>query len=128
MATDAAAPAPAGTDKTQSFTLRIRRYDPESGEAAYWEEHTVEVEPHRSVLEGLLQAKARFDGSIGLRCSCKAAIERKESRGAQFRTDYPDRDDEQWLKHIDLTLNGDGPQVSYSEITFTQWQPEERKY
>jgi len=56
------------------FTLRIRRYDPESGEAPYWDEHTVDLEPHRSVLEGLLQAKARFDGSIGVRCSCRAAI------------------------------------------------------
>jgi succinate dehydrogenase / fumarate reductase flavoprotein subunit len=56
------------------------------------------------------------------------AIERKESRGAQFRTDYPERDDEQWLKHIDLTLDGDAPKVSYSEVTITQWQPEERKY
>jgi succinate dehydrogenase / fumarate reductase iron-sulfur subunit len=58
----------------ESFTLRIRRYDPESGEAPYWVEHTIELEPHRSVLEGILQAKARFDGSIGIRCSCKAAI------------------------------------------------------
>ena len=61
-----------------------------------------------------------------------AAIERKESRGAQFRTDYPERNDQQWLKHIDITLNGDGgeggPQVSYSPVTITQWQPEERKY
>jgi succinate dehydrogenase / fumarate reductase, flavoprotein subunit len=56
-----------------------------------------------------------------------AAIERKESRGAQFRTDYPDRNDEQWLKHIDITANG-GPKVSYSPVTITQWQPEERKY
>jgi succinate dehydrogenase / fumarate reductase iron-sulfur subunit len=58
----------------QEFTLRIRRYDPESGEAAFWEEHTIELEPHRSVLEGILQARARFDGSIGIRCSCRAAI------------------------------------------------------
>jgi succinate dehydrogenase / fumarate reductase iron-sulfur subunit len=58
----------------QPFTLRLRRYDPESGDAPYWEEHTVELEPHRSVLEGILQAKARFDGSIGIRCSCRAAI------------------------------------------------------
>jgi succinate dehydrogenase / fumarate reductase iron-sulfur subunit len=58
----------------QEFTLRLRRYDPESGESAYWEEHTIELEPHRSVLEGILQAKARFDGSIGIRCSCRAAI------------------------------------------------------
>ena len=57
-----------------------------------------------------------------------AAIERTESRGAQFRTDYPERNDEQWLKHIDLVKSGDGPKVSYSPVTITQWQPEERKY
>jgi succinate dehydrogenase / fumarate reductase flavoprotein subunit len=56
------------------------------------------------------------------------AIERTESRGAQFRTDYPERNDEEWLKHIDISLNGDGPRVSYSPVTITQWQPEERKY
>ena len=52
----------------------MRRYDPESGEAPYWDEHTIELEPHRSVLEGILQAKAKLDGSIGIRCSCRAAI------------------------------------------------------
>jgi succinate dehydrogenase / fumarate reductase flavoprotein subunit len=57
-----------------------------------------------------------------------AAIERKESRGAQFRTDFPERNDEEWLKHIDISLNGSGPQVNYSPVTITQWQPEERKY
>src|SRR5919202_1906811 len=56
------------------FTLRVRRYDPEAGEAPYWQEHTIDLEPHRSVLEGILQARARFDGSIGIRCSCRAAI------------------------------------------------------
>ncbi len=57
------------------------------------------------------------------------AIERKESRGAQFRTDFPERDDDAWLKHIDLSRNGDdAPHVSYSPVTITQWQPEERKY
>src|SRR5271166_3473298 len=56
------------------------------------------------------------------------AIERKESRGAQFRTDYPERNDAEWLKHIDITApqNGGGPRVSYSPVTITQWQPEER--
>jgi len=58
----------------ESFTLRLRRYDPESGEAPYWDEHTVELEPHRSVLEAILQARDRFDGSIGIRCSCRQAI------------------------------------------------------
>jgi succinate dehydrogenase / fumarate reductase flavoprotein subunit len=58
-----------------------------------------------------------------------AAIERKESRGAQFRTDYPERNDDEWLKHIDITRGADGtPEISYSPVTITQWQPEERKY
>ena len=58
-----------------------------------------------------------------------AAIERKESRGAQYRTDFPERNDEEWLKHIDINANGDDtPHVSYSPVTITQWQPEERKY
>jgi succinate dehydrogenase / fumarate reductase iron-sulfur subunit len=58
----------------EQFTIRLRRYDPESGHAPYWDEHTVELEPHRSVLEAVLQARDRFDGSIGIRCSCRQAI------------------------------------------------------
>jgi succinate dehydrogenase / fumarate reductase flavoprotein subunit len=57
------------------------------------------------------------------------ALERKESRGAQFRTDFPERNDDQWLKHIDVTANGDDvPTVSYSPVTITKWQPQERTY
>jgi succinate dehydrogenase / fumarate reductase flavoprotein subunit len=57
------------------------------------------------------------------------AIDRKESRGAQFRLDYPERLDEEWLKHINVTRGPDGePQISYSPVTITQWQPEVRKY
>jgi succinate dehydrogenase / fumarate reductase flavoprotein subunit len=57
------------------------------------------------------------------------AIERKESRGAQFRTDYPERNDEEWLKHIDITRGEDGtPQISYSDVTITNYQPQERTY
>jgi succinate dehydrogenase / fumarate reductase, flavoprotein subunit len=57
------------------------------------------------------------------------AIEREESRGAQFRTDFPERNDDEWLKHIDISLDGgDEPKVSYSEVTITRWQPEVRSY
>jgi len=58
-----------------------------------------------------------------------ASLERKESRGAQFRTDFPDRNDAEWLKHIDVSRNGgDAPKVSYSEVTITDWQPAARTY
>ncbi len=58
-----------------------------------------------------------------------ASKERKESRGAQFRTDFPERNDDEWLKHIDISVNGaEVPNVSYSEVTITRWQPEERTY
>ncbi len=61
-------------------------------------------------------------------CVIVGALERRESRGAQFRTDYPERNDDEWLRHIDLTANGGAPEISYSDVTITQWQPEERKY
>jgi succinate dehydrogenase / fumarate reductase iron-sulfur subunit len=56
------------------YTIKVRRYQPESGEAAYWEEFGVELDPSLSVLDGLLQAKDRDDGSLAVRCSCRAAI------------------------------------------------------
>jgi succinate dehydrogenase / fumarate reductase flavoprotein subunit len=60
--------------------------------------------------------------------TCVAAIHRTESRGAQFRTDFPERNDEEWLKHIDLTRTDEGPEISYSPVTITQWEPQERSY
>jgi succinate dehydrogenase / fumarate reductase iron-sulfur subunit len=56
------------------YTLRIRRYDPQSGEAAYWEEHTVDMGAKQSVLDAILRIKDDEDGSIGIRCSCQQAI------------------------------------------------------
>ncbi|HEX8855441.1 MAG TPA: succinate dehydrogenase/fumarate reductase iron-sulfur subunit [Thermoleophilaceae bacterium] len=56
------------------YTLKIRRFDPESGQAAYWQDFQVDLPPERSVLDGVLQARDRIDGSISIRCSCQAAI------------------------------------------------------
>jgi succinate dehydrogenase / fumarate reductase iron-sulfur subunit len=56
------------------YTLKIRRYQPESGGGPYWEEFKVELEESLSVLDGILQAKDREDGSLAVRCSCRAAI------------------------------------------------------
>jgi succinate dehydrogenase iron-sulfur subunit len=56
------------------YTLKVRRYQPEAEEGPYWEEFQVELDPSLSVLDGLLQAKDRDDGSLSVRCSCRAAI------------------------------------------------------
>src|SRR5918996_2714599 len=56
------------------YTLKVRRYLPESGKGPYWEEFKVELEESLSVLDGILQAKDRDDGSLSVRCSCRAAI------------------------------------------------------
>ena len=59
----------------------------------------------------------------------KSAIERKESRGAHTRLDFPERNDAEWLKHIMLTQQPDGSEkMSYLPVTITEWQPQERKY
>src|SRR3954466_12217797 len=57
-----------------TYTLKVRRYQPESGKGPYWEEFKVELEPSLAVLDGILQAKDREDGSLSVRCSCRAAI------------------------------------------------------
>jgi succinate dehydrogenase / fumarate reductase, iron-sulfur subunit len=56
------------------YTLKIRRFDPESGQPPFWQEFDVELPPERSVLDGILQVKGAQDGSVGIRCSCRAAI------------------------------------------------------
>ena len=56
------------------------------------------------------------------------ALAREESRGAHYRTDFPKRDDENWLKHTLCHYTPDGPRVEYLPVTVTRWSPEERKY
>jgi succinate dehydrogenase flavoprotein subunit len=93
------------------------------------EAKTVAIDDKGSVfnqdLFGALELGYMLDNA---ECVVVGALERKESRGAQFRTDYPERNDEEWLKHINLTYSEEGPQISYSPVTITQWQPEARTY
>jgi len=55
-------------------------------------------------------------------------LEREESRGSHSRTDFPKRDDENWLKHTLVTKDKDGFKVSYKPVSVTKFKPEERKY
>src|SRR5258705_4851298 len=60
------------------FTLKVRRFKPDEAaqeaKGPYWESFDVDLDPTLSVLDGLLQAKDREDGSLAVRCSCRAAI------------------------------------------------------
>ena len=57
-----------------------------------------------------------------------SALERKESRGAHFMPEYPQRDDENWMKHITVQHAQDGPRLDYLPVTITQWEPQVRSY
>ncbi len=58
----------------------------------------------------------------------RSALAREESRGSHTRTDFPKRDDAQFLRHSLAYRTPDGPRIEYLPVTITRWPPEERKY
>jgi succinate dehydrogenase / fumarate reductase, flavoprotein subunit len=79
-------------------------------------------------LVGLLETESLMDFAVP---TMLGALNRTESRGAQARTDYPDRDDANWLKHTLMHFRGPttDPEPDYSrKVTITKFQPEVRTY
>ena len=59
----------------------------------------------------------------------EGALARTESRGAHFRTDFPNRDDGNWMTHTYATRRPDGKaSLDYKDVTMTEYEPMERKY
>jgi len=58
-----------------------------------------------------------------------SALQRRESRGSHQRTDYPKRDDTQFLAHSLATRGENGsPRIEYLPVTITRWPPAQRVY
>ncbi len=95
---------------------------------------------HREVEDGLL-VETRGRGwyelalayetlnmvTVGLAVA-RAALERRESRGAHYRLDYPKRDDQNYLKHSLVRLAPEGLVVDWRRVEVTRWEPVERRY
>lgn len=59
---------------------------------------------------------------------CQGALDRQESRGAHYRSDFMTRDDATWLRHTLARRDGDNLLMDYKPVTITRFEPKERKY
>ncbi len=73
----------------------------------------------------LIELKNLLDISL---ITAASARNRTESRGAHSREDFPDRNDDEWLKHTLATLSGNDIKIGYKAVDISKWEPKPRVY
>jgi succinate dehydrogenase / fumarate reductase, flavoprotein subunit len=77
------------------------------------------------LLEAIELGNLLENANVVLQC----ALDRKESRGAHSREDYPDRDDANWMKHsFAYKSDGKNPKIKYRPVSVTKYKPKARVY
>jgi succinate dehydrogenase / fumarate reductase flavoprotein subunit len=56
------------------------------------------------------------------------ALRRDESRGSHYKPDFPDRNDEQFLKTSKSRWTPDGPEIEWEEVDISLIKPRKRVY
>lgn len=89
----------------------------------------VRIEDKNKPFNTSLQSALKLDFTLDLaEITAICALNRKESRGAHARRDFPKRDDRNWLKHTLAYNSKDGARLEYIPVTITKWQPVARTY
>jgi succinate dehydrogenase flavoprotein subunit len=92
--------------------------------------HDISLDDHSYTFNTELTAALELSYMLDLaQTIVHSALERTESRGSHQRTDYPQRDDERFLRHSLAYRAGDGsPRIDYLPVTITRWPPGKRVY
>jgi succinate dehydrogenase flavoprotein subunit len=88
------------------------------------------VEDKGSVFNTDLTQALEFGSLLDLAaCMLEPGLARRESRGAHSRPDdFPERDDENFLRHSLVTWENGGPKLGWKPVTMTKWEPAARTY
>ncbi|MDA2935174.1 FAD-binding protein [Acidobacteria bacterium AH-259-D05] len=89
----------------------------------------IAIEDRGSVFNTDLTAALELDFMLDVaECIAHSALAREESRGAQSRLDFPERNDEKFLYHHLAYTTPEGPRLEQQSVKITHWPPQERKY
>jgi len=101
-------------EKIQELLERYERID--LNEQNYWATQAI---PHARQLENMLHLA---------RVITLGALNRDESRGAHYKPEFPERDDERFLKTTIATWTPEGPQLTYEDVDISLIKPRKRDY